>query len=107
MAIDTKNGKKIRLENIRDYGHIALIGKDTSRNMAYLLFRQELSLDEQEKIIDLFNKELERARKRYLSLFLTNFRDNARKRISFDFAYKFINYLYFNKINNKQKSLFA
>ena len=29
---------------------------------------------------------------------MTNFRDNNRKRISFDFCYKMINYIYFNKI---------
>lgn len=104
-AIDSKNGKKIQLEDIREYGPIALIGKNTSRNMAYLLFEENLSIGEQKKIINYFNKELEKARKQYSSLFLTNFRDNGRKRISFDFAYKFINYLYFNKINNRQKSL--
>jgi len=34
-----------------------------------------------------------------LSLFLTNYRDKDRKRISFYFVYKFINYLYFNNLN--------
>jgi len=106
-AIDNKNGKKIQLEDIREYGPIALIGKKTSRNMAYLLFKKKLSLKEQEKLIKYFNDYLDRERKRHFSLFLTNFRDNGRKRISFDFVYKFINYLYFNKLNNKQKSLFA
>lgn len=106
-AIDNKKGKKIQLEDIRQYGPIALIGKNTSRNMAYLLFARELGLEEQKKLIDCFNNYLEKERKKHSSLFLTNFRDNARKRISFDFAYKFINYLYFNKINNRQKTLFA
>jgi len=106
-AIDSKNGKKIQLEDIRKYGSIALIGKNTSRNMAYLLFEDQVSLDEQKKIINYFNEGLEEARKKYTSLFLTNFRDNNRKRISFDFTYKFINYLYFNKINNRQKALFS
>jgi hypothetical protein len=103
-AIDHKNGKKIQLE---EYGPIALIGKKTSRNMAYLLFEKKLNLREQERLIKYFNNYLDRERKRHFSLFLTNFRDNGRKRISFDFVYKFINYLYFNKLNNKQKSLFA
>ena len=106
-AIDHKNGKKIQLEDIRKYGPIALIGKKTSRNMAYLLFGEELSLGEQEKLIKYFNNYLDRERKKHFSLFLTNFRDNGRKRISFDFVYKFINYLYFNKLDNKQKSLFV
>lgn len=106
-AIDHKNGKKIQLEDIRGYGPIALIGKKTSRNMAYLLFEEKLKVREQEKLIKYFNDYLEKERKKHLSLFLTNFRDNGRKRISFDFVYKFINYLYFNKINNKQKKLFV
>ncbi|MFZ5559491.1 MAG: hypothetical protein ACOZAL_01725 [Patescibacteria group bacterium] len=106
-AIDHKNGKKIQLEDIREYGPIALIGKKTSRNMAYLLFGKRLGLEEQRKIIKYFNDYLEKERKKHFSLFLTNFRDNARKRISFDFVYKFINYLYFNKVNNKQKVLFS
>jgi hypothetical protein len=106
-AIDRKNGKKIQLEDIREYGSIALIGKKTSRNMAYLLFEGKISIEEQKKIIKYFNDYLDRERKKHFSLFLTNFRDNGRKRISFDFVYKFINYLYFNKLNNKQRSLFA
>ena len=106
-AIDHKNGKKIQLEDIREYGSIALIGKKTSRNMAYLLFGERISLEEQKKIIKYFNDYLDKERKRYFSLFLTNFRDNGRKRISFDFVYKFINYLYSNELNNKQRSLFT
>jgi len=106
-AIDHKNGKKIQLEDIREYGPIALIGKKTSRNMAYLLFEEKLSLREQEKLIKYFNDYLNKERRKHYSLFLTNFRDNGRKRISFDFVYKFINYLYFNELNNKQKNLFT
>lgn len=107
-AIDSKNGKKIQLENIRDYKVYGLIGKNSSRNMAHLLFREPLSIGEQEKLIKCFNKELREAREKHLSLFLTNFRDNNRKRISFDFVYKFINYLYQENFNydKKQSALF-
>jgi len=59
----------------------------------------------------LFNKEINRLRDDQFSLFLTNYRDKDRKRISFDFAYKFINYLYFFKILGKappgRQALFA
>lgn len=95
-AIDSKNGKKIQLEDIRNYKVYGLIGKETSRNMAYLMFKKPLTIPEQEKLIKLFNKELKEAREKHLSLFLTNFRDNNRKRISFDFTYKLLNYLYEN-----------
>jgi len=106
-AIDSKNGKKIQLEDIRKYKVYGLIGKETSRNMAYLMFKQPLPIKEQQKLIILFNKELEEAREKHLSLFLTNFRDNNRKRISFDFAYKLINYIAINKIYSRQTSLFS
>ncbi len=105
-AIDSKNGKKIQLEDIRNYKVDGLIGKESSRNMAHLLFEKEIDVGLQKKLIDYFNKELERERKRYASLFLTNFRDNNRKRISFNFAYRFINYLYLDKFNyEKEQSI--
>jgi hypothetical protein len=106
-AIDSGTEKgKIALENIKDYNIECLISKDSSRHMIYLLFEQQLSIEDQQRIIELFNQEINKLREHYLSLFLTNYRDNDRKRVSFDFAYKFINYLYFNKMSgNKQGSL--
>jgi len=103
-AIDTKNGKKIQLEDIRNYGVHGLVGKNTSRNMASLLLKEDVDLKIQEKLIVHFNKELNHFRNKHLSLFLTNFRDNYRKRISFNFAYKLLNYIYLNKLS-KQKIL--
>ena len=99
-AIDTgsKDGK-IALENIKQYGVDCLISKESSRHMIYLVFENEISIKDQEKIILRFNQKLNQLRDDYLSLFLTNFRDNDRKRISFDFVYKFINYIYINEIN--------
>lgn len=95
-AIDSKNNKKIQLEDIRNYKTDALVGKQSSRNMAYLLFKDDISIDTQLNLIRSFNKELEKNRYQYNSLFLTNFRDNNRKRIGFDFAYKLINYVFKN-----------
>jgi hypothetical protein len=108
-AIDSgsENGK-LALENVKNYGVECLISKESSRHMIYLIFEKPLKISEQKKIIDLFNQEIGKLRETYLSLFLTNYRDKDRKRVSFDFVYKFINYLYLNKINNKsQKNLFA
>jgi len=101
-AIDSGTSEgKIRLENIKKYGIDCLVSKESSRNMIYLLFKESLSLEDQEKIITTFNEEINKLREDYFSLFMTNFRDNDRKRISFEFVYKFINYLYFSKINSK------
>ncbi len=108
-AIDSKNGKKIQLEDIRDYGISGLVGKDTSRNMAHLIFKKELPIEEQIELMKTFNKELNQERNKYFSFFLTNFRDNNRKRISFDLTYKFLNYIYLNKnsYNKEQRLLFS
>ncbi len=103
-AIDSKNGKKIQLEDIRKYNISGLVGKSTSRNMAHLIFEQEVPIEEQETLIEEFNQELNKNRQKYFSFFLTNFRDNNRKRISFDFVYKFLNYLYQEK-HAKQPTL--
>jgi len=104
-AIDSKNGKKIQLEDIRKYNITGLVGKSTSRNMAYLIFKHEIPIQKQETLIQEFNQELNINRQKYSSFFLTNFRDNNRKRISFDLTYKFINYLYQKKYE-KQPALF-
>ncbi len=103
-AIDSKNGKKIQLEDIRKYNILGLVGKSTSRNMAHIIFGQEISIEEQEKLMQEFNQELNQNRKKYFSFFLTNFRDNNRKRISFGFTYKLLNYLYGQK-HSKQSTL--
>ncbi len=104
-AIDSKNGKKIQLEDIRKYKISGLVGKNTSRNMAHLIFKKEVSINEQIELMKKFNEELSVNREKYLSFFLTNFRDNNRKRISFDLAYKFLNLIYYEK-NSKQPALF-
>ena len=58
-AIDSKSGKKIQLEDIRKYKIYGLVGKETSRNMAYLMFKKPLPIKDQKLLIELFNKELE------------------------------------------------
>jgi len=104
-AIDNKNGKKIQLEDIRKYKIAGLVGKNTSRNMAHLIFKKEVSVNEQIDLMNRFNDELAINREKYLSFFLTNFRDNNRKRISFSLTYKFLNFIYYEK-NSKQPVLF-
>jgi len=103
-AIDSKNGRKIQLEDIREYNILGLVGKNTSRNMAHIILGREISIREQKDLMREFNQELNKNREKYFSLFLTNFRDNGRKRISFDFTYKFLNYLYEQK-HSKQSTL--
>jgi hypothetical protein len=100
-AIDSgSESGKICLDDIRKYNLDALISIKTSRHQIQLLFPEIVSIQEQEKIIELFNKEIEDKRNRYHSLFMTNYRNKNRKRISFNFAYNLVNYLYFNKLKS-------
>jgi Eco57I restriction-modification methylase len=95
-CIDT-NGTEdgwISVEDVRSFNRSCLVGKNTSRNIAYVILPSDISIQDQEKIIPLFNKTLNTLRKKYNSLFLTNFRDNNRKRVSFEFSYKLITYCY-------------
>ena len=102
-AIDSKNGKKICLQDIRDAKILALIGKESSRNLAHLVFDKPIEINKQMQLINLFNQHLSQYRTQYHSFFLTNFRDNNRKRISFDFVYKFINFLYYEYIEEQSR----
>ncbi len=97
-SIDRKNNQSLGLYDIREEKDIGLIGKKTSRNMAHLIIGKKLSIEIQLKIIVEVNRELKKIRHRYSSFFLTNFRDNNRKRISFEFMYNLINYIYYTQI---------
>jgi len=61
-----------------------------------LVIIPKISLEKQKELIEKFNEFLEINRIKYNSLFLTNYRESnsiARKRISFDLAFKICNYL--------------
>jgi hypothetical protein len=85
-AIDDK--RKISLSLSKKY-----IGKTTSRFYATITLNYDFTLKEQQTICDKFNLILNFHRDRYNDLFLNNFRDNGRKRISFDLAYTIINHI--------------
>jgi len=98
-AIDTgTDSGRICLDDIRKYGCDGLVSIKTSRNQINLVFPKNIGILEQERLIKLFNYELEDKRNKYHSLFMTNYRNKDRKRISFNFAYNFINYLYLHHL---------
>lgn len=72
-------------------------GKETDRSFATLVLDKEYTIEQEEIICKHFNEILENYRNKYNSMFLTNFRNStssyARKRISFDVAYKLIEYI--------------
>ena len=100
-ATGTKTGQ-IKLENIQNYGIEALIGKISSRNQIQIIPKKNLSIDIQIRLIELFNTKIQEMRNEYFSLFMTNFRDKGRKRISFDFTYRLLNYLYFEEFEQNR-----
>ena len=69
----------------------------SERSFCTLVFNKNFSITEQEIIANEFNLTLEKYRKKYNSLFLTNFRNStssyARKRIGFETAYQLVTYV--------------
>jgi len=93
-AIDDNENSKIKLEYVSD--DKIYYGKISSRTYATLTITPSISEDIQKKIVIDFNNYLDDKREKYNSLFLNNYRESkkiARKRISFDLAYKIVGML--------------
>lgn len=70
--------------------------KLSARSYATIVFKKEINLEKQRKIVSKANTLLNNHRETYHSLFLTNYRESkkiARKRISFDLAFSLINHV--------------
>ena len=70
--------------------------KQSARTYATLIIEPNISEEKQKQLIVKFNNFLQEHRKKYNSLFLTNYRESkdiARKRISFDLIYSIIGYI--------------
>lgn len=70
--------------------------KLSARSYATLVINKHLSLSEQEILVKKMNLFLQEQRSKYNSLFLTNYRESntiARKRISFNLAFKICNFI--------------
>jgi len=64
------------------------MGKNTDRAFLTLTIdNHNLTLEEQEQIVQSFNTTLNNLREQYLDSFLSNYRNEGRKRIGFKFAY--------------------
>lgn len=68
----------------------------SNRTYATLCFNIELTELQQKNLVIKFNNFLNEYRNKYNSLFLCNYRENRRKRISFDLVYNIVNYLLSN-----------
>lgn len=67
--------------------------KLSARSYATLIINPPISPERQQKLVDVFNARMRKWRAEYNSLFLTNYRENNRKRISFGLVFRLVNYL--------------
>lgn len=65
----------------------------SARSYATLVINKKLTLQQQETLVIKMNEYIREKREKYNSLFLTNYREKNRKRISFDLAFDICNYI--------------
>ena len=90
--IDSQLGFKIVSDEHR---YIDTTENLSARSYATLAINTPLSLLQQQTLVNKMNDFIQKKREQYNSLFLTNYRESntiARKRISFDLAFKICNY---------------
>lgn len=96
-CIDDNINSQIGLSFVEDDNiYIDNTPNQTARTYATLIIEPQIEKDKQKQLIIKFNKYLDEYRKKYNSLFLTNYRESksiARKRISFDLVYSITEYI--------------
>ena len=83
--------------------YIDKTAKLSARSYATLIIHRKLTLSQQGKLVKKMNSFIKTKREEYNSLFLTNYRESnsiARKRISFDLAFKICGYMVDTIIND-------
>jgi hypothetical protein len=103
-CIDDNISSMIGLSFVDDeHIYIDTTPKQTARTYATLIIEPKIEKDKQKQLVVKFNKYLNNHRKKYNSLFLTNYRESkdiARKRISFNLVYTIVLYILDNFDNN-------
>lgn len=96
-CIDNNLQNKIQLSIVdNDNIYIDNTDKLSARSYATLIITPKISLEKQQQLVNKFNIFLNTQRKKYNSLFLTNYRESntiSRKRISFNLVFQITNYL--------------
>ena len=96
-CIDDSETSKIKLSMVEEKQiYIDKTPNLSARSYASLVIQPKLFLDQQKEIVSKFNSFLEENRKKYNSLFLTNYRESkgiARKRISFSLVFQIVSHL--------------
>ncbi len=97
QCIDMNADNKIKLSYVdNDDIYIDDTPKQSARTYATLITQPKLSVQQQKKLVKDFNEYLDTMRKKYHSLFLTNYRESkkiARKRISFKLVFEIVNHV--------------
>ena len=89
QCIDNSKDDKIKLQMCNELYYDTTKNK-TARSYATLVINPEIDKETQEKLVARFNEWFEYKRNEYKSLFLTNYRENYRKRIEFSLLYKLV-----------------
>ena len=93
-CIDDSSSSQLGLKIVSDEDrHIDKTPKLSSRSYATLVINPPITLQEQKKIVNIFNARMGKWRGEYNSLFLSNYRESGRKRVSFGLVFKMVNYL--------------
>jgi hypothetical protein len=80
--------------------YIDYTSKLSARSYATLTINKSMSINEQQILVNKMNEYIKIQRNKYHSLFLTNYRESntiARKRISFELAFRICNYILSNE----------
>ena len=96
-CIDDNSNSQIGLSFVEDKDiYIDSTPNQTARTYATLIIEPKIDKIKQQQLVIKFNNYLNEYRKKYNSLFLTNYRESkdiARKRISFDLVYSITEYI--------------
>ena len=93
-CLDDKGKENISLKIVDDE-HIFFdkTPNKSARTFATLVITPQISLEKQTQLVKEFNNFLNEKRTKYNSLFMSNYREAGRKRISFDLIYDIVGYL--------------
>ena len=93
QCIDNKNKKINALVVSNELVHVDNTQNASARSYLSLWIKPKISLELQKKLVILFNNFLSKKRKEFYSLFLSQYRELNRKRISFNLVYNIFSYL--------------
>jgi hypothetical protein len=79
--------------SISNKPYIDTTPNQSARTYATLIIEPSITPEQQKNIVSKFNQLLNDYRNKYNSLFLTNYRELSRKRISFDLVYKIVEHI--------------